>query len=353
MTYRVGMVIPFQGPGGLYGPSAMASAELAVQEMNDDGGLLGQRVELQWVDGGGSPLRVASAVDGLIRGHSIDAIAGWHISSVRNALVPVVAGRVPYVYPALYEGGEKRSGVYCTGEAPDDYLLPALEWFRDNVGARRWFLIGDDYVWPRRTYRWLCQRATALGIGVAGGHFVSYGNPDPEGIRSGLDAMRREHCDGVISLMIGQNAVDFNRAFSQAGLHNTMIRLCPLSDENVLLANGSRANADLYTVSAYFKTLVTEPALDFVGRYHRFHGDGAPAPSGPAESCLESLAALAALVRQAHSSKVRDIDRVVDGAAFTGPRGQLRFNGNQVEQPVYLGRSDGLEFDVLTDIRAS
>ncbi|MFZ2624335.1 MAG: ABC transporter substrate-binding protein, partial [Propionibacterium sp.] len=274
-------------------------------------------------------------------------------SSVRNSLVPVVAGRVPYVYPALYEGGENRSGVYCTGEAPDDYLLPALEWFRDNVGARRWFLIGDDYVWPHRTYRWLRQRAASLGIGVAGSQFVSYGSPDPEGIRAGLEAMDQEHCDGVISLMIGQNAVDFNRAFGQAGLHNRMIRLCPLSDENVLLANGTRANSDLYTVSAYFRTLVTESALDFVGRYQRFHGDGAPVLSGPAESCLESLAALAALVRQAHSSKVRDIDRVVDGTAFTGPRGRLRFKGNQVVQPVYLGRSDGLEFDVVTDIKAS
>ncbi|MFZ2624854.1 MAG: ABC transporter substrate-binding protein, partial [Propionibacterium sp.] len=120
MAYSVGMVIPFQGPGGLYGPSAMASAELAVQEMNDDGGLLGQPVELQWVDGGRSPQLVASAVDRLIRAQCVDAIAGWHISSVRNSLVPVVAGRVPYVYPALYEGGENRSGVYCTGEAPDD-----------------------------------------------------------------------------------------------------------------------------------------------------------------------------------------------------------------------------------------
>lgn len=353
MSYTVAMVIPFQGPGGLYGPSAMASAELAAEEINDDGGLLGQDIELRWVDGGQEPRRVASVVAGLIRDHCIDAIAGWHISSVRNALVPVVSGRVPYVYPALYEGGESRSGVYCTGESPQDYLLPALEWFCGNLGTRRWFLIGDDYVWPRRTYQWLRERASSLGIAVVGSQFVSYGQPDPEGISRGLAAMRDEHCDGVVSLMIGQNAVEFNRAFGRSGLQDHMIRLCPLSDENVLLANSPRENSELYTVSGYFSTLVTESALDFVGRYQHFHGDGAPSLSGPAESCLESLAALAALVRQAHSTEVRDIDRVVDGATFTGPRGRLRFKGNQTVQPVYLGRSEGLEFDVLADIKAS
>lgn len=350
MTYRVGMVIPFQGPGGLYGPSAMASAELAVQEMNDDGGLLGQRVELQWVDGGRSPGVVASAVDGLIRGRSIDAIAGWHISSVRNALVPVVAGRVPYVYPALYEGGEKRSGVYCTGEAPDDYLLPALEWFRDNVGVRRWFVIGDDYIWPRRTCRWLRQRAPDLGVTIANIKFIKYGIPDPVGLRREIDAMRSSHCDGVISLMIGQNAVEFNRAFGKAGLPDSMIRLCPLSDENVLLANGVENNTELYAAGAYFSTLVTESALDFVGRYHHLHGDGAPALSGPAESCLESLDALAALVRRAGSFEPRQIDHSVDGLTYSSPRGQVQFRENHAEQLVYLGRSDGLEFDVVAQM---
>ncbi len=350
MTYRVGMVIPFQGPGGLYGPSAMASAELAVQEMNEDGGLLGQPVALQWVDGGGSPLRVASAVDDLIRGHNIDAIAGWHISSVRNALVPVVAGRVPYVYPALYEGGERRSGVYCTGEAPDDYLLPALEWFRDSLGVRRWFVIGDNYVWPRRTCRWLRQHTPNLGVTIADIHFVNYGVPDPEGLRRGIEAMQASHCDGVISLMIGQNAVEFNRAFGKAGLPSSMIRLCPLSDENVLLADGAQNNTELYAAGAYFSTLVTESALDLVGRYHHLHGDGAPALSGPAESCLESLAALTALVRRAGSLDPRQIDHSVDGLVYSSPRGKVRFKDNHVEQPVYLGRSDGLQFDIVAQM---
>jgi ABC-type branched-subunit amino acid transport system substrate-binding protein len=353
VVYRIGLVIPFQGPGGLYGPSAMASTELAVQELNDDGGLLGRRVELQWIDGGRRPDEVAAEVGRALDEHRINAIAGWHISSVRNALVPVVAGRVPYSYPALYEGGEQRSGVYCTGEQPEAYLRPALEWFRDQLGVRRWFLIGDDYVWPRRVRRWLRERSAAMGITICAYQFVDYGRPDPVRLRRGLDAMQQSHCDGVLSLMIGQNSVSFNRAFGQLGLADRMVRLCPLADENVLMANGAGNNDGLYAVSGYFRTLATETALDFVGRYQGFHGLSAPALSGPAESCIESLDALAALVRRAGSSDVRGIDRVVDGASFTGPRGQVHFRGNQIVQPVYLGRSDGLEFDVVTEIQAA
>ncbi|MFT8395116.1 substrate-binding domain-containing protein [Propionibacterium sp.] len=344
------MVLPLQGPGGLYGPSAMASAELAAQEINDDGGLLGQQIELEWVDGGEAPGAIARDVDQLISHRGIQAIAGWHISSVRNALVPVVAGRVPYVYPALYEGGEARHGVYCTGEKPEAYLLPALRWFQSTLGVRRWFLMGDDYIWPRRVCELLEQRAASLGVSIAGHRFLSYGRPDPIGMQCGLDTIRASHCEGVISLMIGQNSVDFHRAFAQAGLPDSVVRLCPLSDENVLMANGAPNNEGLYAASAYFNTLTTEPALDFIGRYYRFYGDGAPALCGPAESCVESLDALVALVRKAGSLSTTQLDRVVNGTSFRSPRGTVRFRGNEIQQAVYLGRSDGLRFDVLTDI---
>lgn len=171
-TWRVAMVVPLQGPAGLFGPSCEAISELAVRELNDEGGILGREVTLEIVDGGAHPAKVAADVRGLVDDGRVDAVTGWHISSVRHSLAPVLAGRVPYVYTSLYEGGEHRSGIYCSGEVPGVQILPALRWLRDNAGTRSWFVVGDDYVWPHGTSYAVRQYARELDLRLAGAAFI-------------------------------------------------------------------------------------------------------------------------------------------------------------------------------------
>jgi len=84
----------------------------------------------------------------------VDAVVGWHISAVRQAVSPRIAGVLPYVYTALYEGGERTPGVCLTGEIPSRQLLPAMQWLRREQGVRRWCIVGNDYVWPSAPMRW-------------------------------------------------------------------------------------------------------------------------------------------------------------------------------------------------------
>jgi len=90
----------------------MACAELAVAEINHAGGLLGRELRLITVDAGRDPEDVATAAEHLLADDALDAVLGMHISAVRNALAPSVAGRVPYIYTPLYEGGESTPGVH-------------------------------------------------------------------------------------------------------------------------------------------------------------------------------------------------------------------------------------------------
>src|SRR6476646_540861 len=150
---NMALVIPLQGPAGIFGPSCESCATLAMEEVNAEGGVLGRELNLVPVDGGAAPSIVARNVDALIRAGAVEAVTGWHISAVREAVAPVIDGRVPYAYTALYEGGEHRPGVFLTGETPDLQLGPALDWFSAAVGVRRWTIVGDDYVWPRRSAR--------------------------------------------------------------------------------------------------------------------------------------------------------------------------------------------------------
>ena len=150
---NVALVVPLHGSAGIFGPSCEFCAQLAAEEINAGDGVLGRELRLSVIDGAAPPRVVADQVAALAAAGRVDAIVGWHISAVRQAVVPRVAGVIPYVYTALYEGGERTPGVFLTGETPSHQLLPAMRFLARESGVRRWCIVGNDYVWPRARNR--------------------------------------------------------------------------------------------------------------------------------------------------------------------------------------------------------
>jgi ABC-type branched-subunit amino acid transport system substrate-binding protein len=343
----VALVIPLSGPAGVFGPSCELSARLAAAELNDAGGVLGRRVRLVPVDGGGAPERVAAEVAALVDVGAVDAVVGWHISAVRRVLAPRIAGRVPYIYTAQYEGGERTPGVFVTGETPARQLLPAMRLLAESHGVRRWFVVGNDYVWPRVTARAALRYARACGGRVCGQEFVALGTHEYGGV---VRAIERSAADIVLMLLIGADAVHFNRAYASHGLHQSVLRLSTHMDENMLMATGAEATENLWAAAGYFETLATAESLEFNGRYAARFGTQAPVLSSLGESCYEGVRLLAALASRAHSLNVRTLLRAGSAAAYDGPRGAGRLHGNHVEHPIYLARADAFDFDIVAQL---
>ncbi|MEW1808375.1 substrate-binding domain-containing protein [Pseudarthrobacter sp. NPDC080039] len=343
MAFTVAVVTPLQGAGGLYAPSAEALIDLAVAEINADGGVGGKLLDTVIIDSGLPVFQVRSELRALVGQGRIQAVSGWHVSTVRQAIAPLLTGRVPYVYPAVYEGGEDRPGIYCTGEVPARQLEPAMRWLHRHRGVRRWFIVGDDYVWPRQTSVLVKGYAADLGLEIAGEAFLSA----EAQIGPALDAIGRTGADGVLMLMVGQNAVTFNRQFARRGLPGQAVRLSPLLEENALLATGPGATANLFSTAGYFRALPTAAALDLLGRYQGHQGRIAPPLNSPAESSYEALHLLRELVHRAGSSDVGAIDGSIDGSSFATPRGTVTFEGNQLRQNIYLAEASGVDFSVV------
>lgn len=342
--WRVGMVIPLGGSAGIFGPSCQAVAELAVDELNRHSGVLGREVDIQLVDASRPAHEVAEQVSLLITDGRLDAVTGWHISSVRNALVPAINGRLPYVYTSLYEGGEHRPGVYCSGEVPSFQILPALAWLAKNLGKKSWFIAGHDYVWPRQTADVLRNLCPQLGINLIGEAFVPM---DADQMGSLIETVESADCDGVVMLLVGQEAAVFNRLFAERGLQDKKVRYSPLMEENMLMASGAEATQDLYVSAGFFRTLVTAGSFDLQAQYAAFHGGSAPPLNNVAESCYEGMHTLAHLTRMASSTQAHDMNRVIGTLGYEGPRGTVEFRGNQAIHPVHLARVNGLDFDVI------
>ncbi|GIH09588.1 hypothetical protein Rhe02_76550 [Rhizocola hellebori] len=343
----VALVYPMQGPAGIFGPTCELCAQLAAEEVNRSGGVLGRELRLLPVDGGASPQLVAAQVAALVSLGVVDGVAGWHISSVRQAIAPRIAGRVPYVYTALYEGGERTEGVFLTSETPDGQLRPAMQLLTRERRIKRWFIVGNDYVWPRRTARAARRYAFALGSAICGQAFVPLGTQDFSGV---LRCIERSEADAVLMLLVGNDAVRFNRAFARYGLAARCPRLSTLMDENMLLAGGAGAGEDLFSAAGFFASLVTPENLDFHGQYAARFGADAPPLGSLGESCYEGVLLLAALIERARALDVRSIEAGAESVSYEGPRGLLQVRRRHVRQRIYLAKARGLEFDVVAQL---
>jgi urea transport system substrate-binding protein len=343
----IALVFPMQGPAGIFGPTCELCAQLAVEQINADGGVLGRQLRLLPVDGGAPPRQVADEVEALVSLGAVQGVTGWHISSVRQALAPRIAHRVPYVYTALYEGGERTEGVYLTSETPDGQLLPAMRLLTQERRVRRWHVVGNDYVWPRRTARAARLFAARSGSVVCAATYLPLGTHDFADV---LGRLERSEADGVLMLLVGNDAVRFNRAFAAAGLDARCLRLSTLMDENMLMASGASATGDLYSTAGFFASMVTPENLDFHGRYAQRFGVDAPQLGSLGESCYEGVLLLAALIERARTLDVRAIGAVGEAVCYEGPRGVMQLHRRHVSQRIYLAQARALEFDVVAQL---
>ena len=344
---EVALVIPLGGSAGIFGPSCELCAQLAAEEVSSAGGVLGRELRLSVVDGSQAPGRVADEVGALVASGLVDAVVGWHISAVRQALAPRIAGIVPYVYTALYEGGERTPGVFLAGETPAHQLLPAMRWLMAEHGALRWAIVGNDYVWPRDTARAARTYAGMLGVDVVDEVFLPLGTTDFGTAMQRIEAVR---ADVVLMLLVGQDAVYFNRSFAEHGLDVRCRRLSTLMEENMLLASGPDSTRGVYGTAGYFEALTTPESLDFGLRYARRFGADAPTLNSLGESCFEGILLLSAL---AHTAGTLDVDRmmaIADSVHYAGPRGEVSLRDRHVEQRVYLAEAVDLDFQVLAQV---
>ncbi|WP_405061166.1 substrate-binding domain-containing protein [Kribbella sp. NBC_01505] len=343
----IAFVVPQQGPTGLYGPSCLACGQLAVEQLNAANGIAGRRIELVYVDAGRPAEVVADEVGRLVDGGRVDAVAGWHISAVRVALARRIGGRVVYAFAAMHEGGDDTPGVFLLGERPVNQLLPAAAWLREHHGARRWVVVGNDYVYPRVTGAVAQEALRDKGSEIIHSAYVPLGTSD---FRDVLDELRTTPADGVIMLLMGQDAVHFNRQFARAGLSERMLRLSPAIEENTLLGAGAGANDGLFAAAAYFDGPHTVESGEFARTYYGRFGPFAPALNAVGESCYEAIRFLARLGEVAGSIDIGSVSALPSGHFYDSPRGLMRLDGNLVDQDVYLAAADGLQFTIQEQI---
>jgi len=336
--YAIGLYVPMSGVAGIWGPSAIACATLAAEEINRAGGLRGRELLLKCFNASDEADDLTETTREVIDAGGIDAIVGMHTSSVRRAVIAGCQGRVPYVYTALHEGGERSCGVYTLGETPERQLRPAIDTLVRERSARRWMFIGNDYEWP-----WVSHRLARGYVDQAGGQVLQE-QYVPLGVGEFDDVLQRVvdlKPDALLLSLVGQDAIDFNRAFGASGLSRRTLRLSCAVEENILLAIGAANTENLYVSSGYFGALGDDGNMGFKERYHQRFGQRAPTLNSLGQSTYEGIHFATALVHQALR------DRGPCPMSFDGVRGITWTDNAHVSYPVHLALADGHAFEVV------
>jgi ABC-type branched-subunit amino acid transport system substrate-binding protein len=339
--FRIALCVPMGGSDGIWGPSCLASARLAEAELNRFDGIAGRACELVPVDASNTAEGIEHRLSELVDGGEVDALVGMHISSVRQRITGAVGGRIPYVYTCLYEGGETTPGVFAIGETSARQLRPSIAWLSERPRTRRWMLVGNDYVWPRVSHRIARQCIAEYGGEVAAETYVPFGMTDYSEV---LDLLRKTRCDTVLISIVGQDAVEFNRAFARAGLSGKVLRLSCAIEENQLLAIGAGNTENLHVALGYFAALETEANLAFTERYQGRFGERAPALNSIGQSLYEGMHFLAALL---DGSGRQSAHAAAAPLAYSSARDAVQLGGGVNHAPMYLARAEDLTFRVL------
>ncbi len=342
---RIGLLTPGDGPAGIWSPSAQASAVLAVAEINETGGLLNRQVELVLKDGGTTGREAALAAEDLIDLDGADAVVALLPSFARGSVARAIGGRVPFIYTPQFEGFESDASVVTVGETSDELLKPGLAWLCEHKSARRFYLLGNDYIWPRSTLATARRIIHDLGSSVVGERILPFGFTDYAPV---LAEIRRSGADVIMPYLLGYEALGFNRAFVDAGLDKHVLRFSSAFDETVLYALGPDCTENMFVTSAYFSSLRSRNNERFLERYHASFGESPPPTNGFGQSCYEGVHCLAALVEATGDLDPRFLqqrvgktmqDRTARGFETAAVAGGTR--------PVLLATVDGMDFRII------
>ena len=167
-TVKVGILHSLSGTMAISETVLKDTALMAIEEINAKGGVMGAKIEPVVVDPASNWPLFAEKARQLITQDKVAVMFGCWTSVSRKSVLPVFEELNGLLfYPVQYEGEEISKNVFYTGAAPNQQAIPAVEYLmsKDGGGAKRWVLLGTDYVYPRTTNKIL--RAFLKSKGVA------------------------------------------------------------------------------------------------------------------------------------------------------------------------------------------
>ncbi|MBW0113805.1 substrate-binding protein [Pseudonocardia abyssalis] len=335
--HLVGLLTSKSGPGSVFAAATENLATMAVDEVNADGGVRGRRLSLLVGDDGTDAATGAAEARRLVRAGCRTILATTTSATFVRTAAELRGSGVLLVQTLMNEGG--LGGELCLqlGERPADQLRAAVTPLMRAAGGRRWFLAGNDYVWPHVVHAMARPVLAEHRASIVGEGFAALGTRDFTPL---IERITATGADVVLSSFVGADLVAFERQCHAMGVRDRCRTLALTLDEPTRERIGDAASVGMWGVSGYFEQLDGAANTAFLRRYRDAYGRFAPPVSSIAESAYEAVHLYAGAARRAGEDEPRTIARELRSSRSEFPRGPVTVTGPEtVRQDLFVAEA--------------
>ncbi len=319
---KIGVPVGLSGANSVIAPAVVQSSQLAVDEINAAGGILGRQLQLEIADDASGAVGAQKAYDSLVFQKKVDAILAMETSAARNAGLPIVArGRVPYIYTSFYEGRSCSPWMHVNGWVPEQQVAPVVDYFTRQKGTKNFFLVGNDYAFGRGMLEFTRKYIQQQGGKVVGEEYLPIDGADWTPI---LSKIRGAGADALISATAG-GAPNVSLAKQLKGAGMTLPYANLAIDEGTARTMGDVATG-IYLSASYLTGIDTPENRKFMDALSKKFGNQMKTPNELSEPQYEAFYLYKAAVEKAGSTDPGKVVAALSQVSFNGPRGTVQMN---------------------------
>ncbi|MEH6671740.1 urea ABC transporter substrate-binding protein [Halopseudomonas sp.] len=272
-TVKVGILHSITGTMAISETGSVEAEMLAIEQINAMGGVLGRQIEIIQEDGASDWPTFAEKSRKLLTQDKVAAVFGCWTSASRKAVLPVFEKENGMLYyPTFYEGLEQSKNVIYTGQEATQQILAGLDWIAKEKGAKTFYLVGSDYIWPRTSNKIARKHIeNVLGGEVLGEEYYPLGNTN---FGSLINKIRLRKPDVVYSSIVGGSNVAWWKQLNAAGItadRQTIMTISVTEDE--VLGIGGENMKGFYSSMKYFQSLENDNNAAFVKAFKERWGE--------------------------------------------------------------------------------
>lgn len=332
---KIGIPVGLSGANSVVAPSVVQSAELAVEEINAAGGVLGRKLELEIADDASGAAGAQKAFDALVFQKEVNAIITMETSAARNAGLPIISkGDIPYIYTSFYEGRSCNPNLFVNAWVPEQQVPPVVDHFMKSEKAKKFFLVGSDYAFGRGMLQFSRAYIEKAGGEVVGEEYLPMEGTDWTAIISKLKSSGAEAL--ITSTAGGSPNVTLTKQLRGAGVTLPYGNLAV--DEGTAKSMGADA-AGIFISASYVTSIDSQANKDFLAAMGKKFAGELRTPNDLSVPQYEGVYLYKAAVEKAGSTDTKAVLAALAEVSFTGPRGTVTMN-KQHHAPLtmYLGQ---------------
>ena len=355
---KIGILHSLSGTMAISETTLKDTMLMLIEQQNKKGGILGRKIEPIVVDPASNWPLFAEKARELITVQKVDVMFGCWTSVSRKSALPVLEElNALLFYPVQYEGEESSKNVFYTGAAPNQQAIPATDYYLDEIGVKKFALLGTDYVYPRTTNKILKQYLIDKGIPESD-IFVNYtpfGHSDWSKIVSDVVSLGADGKKvGVISTINGDANIGFYKELAAAGVKADDIPVVAFSVGEEELSGLDTTNLVGHLAAwNYFQSAESDLNTSFIKAWKSKMGDKR-VTNDPMEAHVIGFEMYVKAVEKAGTTDVDAVRKAMYGMKvpnLTGGIAEMLPN-HHLSKPVLIGEIlENGQFDIISQTK--